>query len=355
MTVLAHDPDHATRGVARLIDRYRKPRTSALLASWLDEVQEVEDALWQLLVERWLDSAEGVQLDVLGRIVGEPRRGRDDDVYRVWIGARNMVSRSSGTTSEMLAIARRIIAPTDVIRLEEYYPAAFVVRLEGTFTLDSGYQIAFMLRQAKAAGVLFQMTWSVAGLDTFRFAPGDTPVPSSPHGFDDGAWAVVADGSFIPSIEELPAGALVIDGVPLTIDGAFLVITPPASLMAPAAAPARLPARSITPLKPLIAKPALVVPRFAPMPLVAETIELEDAFADASLEMDGTGQLFRVAKALQAAVSTAQAAADTAQAAADAAALAAAAAQAAADAAQADADAAQATATAAASAQTDAK
>jgi hypothetical protein len=299
MTDLTYDPDHVARGVARLIDRYRKPRTSALLASWLDEVQQAEDALWQLLVERWLSSAVGDQLDVLGRIVGEPRRGRDDDTYRLWISARNLVSRSSGKTTELLAIVRTLVAPEVVIELEEYYPAAFVMRLHGTFTLDDGYQIAFMLRQAKAAGVLFQMTWPV-DVETFRFAPADSPVLSSPFGFDAGAFAAVADGSFIPEPEvepEFPPGTLVIDGVPLVIDGVPLVITPPGfALAAPAPAP-------LARLRPLVATPARIVPRVAPLalptPLVGDFIELEDAFSDTSLEMDETGQLFRVAMALQ--------------------------------------------------------
>src|SRR4051812_25120763 len=161
MASLTYDPDHASRGIARLIDRYRKPRTSALLGSWLDEVQEAEAALWQLLVERLLETAEGDQLDVLGRIVGEPRRGRDDDTYRVWISARNLVSRSSGRTVELLTIARQLVPLPIELTLEEYYPAAFVMRFGAGLELDAGYQVAFMLRQAKAAGVLFQMTWPV--------------------------------------------------------------------------------------------------------------------------------------------------------------------------------------------------
>src|SRR3954471_10797238 len=310
MANLTHDPDHVTRGVERLIDRYRKPRTSALLASWLDEVQQAEDALWQLLVERALTTAEGDQLDVLGRIVGEPRRGRDDDTYRIWISARNLVSRSSGKATELLTIARKLVAASDVIVLEEYYPAAFVIRLEGTFTLDEGYQIAFMLRQAKAAGVLFQMTWPLAAEgETFRFAPADSPVLSSPYGFDAGAFAVVADGSFIPPVEdeaELPAGLLVIEGVPLVIGGVYLVISPPAAMAmrTPTAPPPSAASR------PLLAR---IVPRApatlmrAPAPLVADVIELVDAFADASLEMDVTGQLFRVGLALQGSVEDLQA------------------------------------------------
>lgn len=308
MAALTYDPDHTARGVARLIDRYAKPRTSALLASWLDELQQAEDALWQLLVERSLASAEGDQLDVLGEIVGQPRQGRSDEVYRLWISARNLVNRSSGTTTQMLTIVRKLIAETDTVTLEEYYPAAMVFRLDGAFTLDGGYQIAYMLRLAKAAGVLFQMTWPTEG-DIFTFAPADTPVLSSDLGFDEGHFAVVADGSFIPPEEPpLPLGTLVIDDVPITIDGDYLVITPPVTV------------RTWQPVRPLVAKGVRPAAAAAPAaaralraPRSGGTIELEDAFADASLEM--VLDQFRVAAALQAAIVAAADAADDATAA----------------------------------------
>ena len=296
MAALTYDPDHVARGVARLIERYRKPRTSALLESWLAEVQEAEDALWQLLVDRSLATAEGDQLDVLGKIVGQPREGRSDDVYRLWISARNMVLRSSGRTEEMLKIARTLVGATDTVALDEYYPAAFVMRLDGDLTLTLGYQIAYMLRQAKPAGVQFQMTWSVSA-PAFRFSPDDSPVLDSPYGFDAGRFVAVGDGLYNPPVEaegEVPEGALVIEGIPLTIDGAYLVITPPALAVA-AVAPAPAP---------LVAKPVRIIPRapaslLAPAPLAGETIELVDAFDDASLEMNEAGLKFRVAAALQ--------------------------------------------------------
>jgi hypothetical protein len=291
MTGLTHDPEHSARGVARLIDRYAKPRNKALLASWLGELQQAEDALWQLLVERSLASAEGDQLDVLGAIVGQPREGRDDESYRLWISARTMVLRSSGTTTEMLAIARTLIAETDTVRLEEYFPAAFLMRFSGSFTLTLGYQIAYMLHQAKAAGVLFQATWPLSAT-SFHFAPGDAPVLGSARGFDAGVWSAVGDGSYNPpppSEAELPAGLLVIQGVPLMLEGDYLVITPPS------AAP------------PLVARSVQLVPRAAPAPRTAGVIELADAFSDASLEMDAEGDQFRVALALQGALEDVQA------------------------------------------------
>jgi hypothetical protein len=297
MTDPTYDSDHVSRGVARLIDRYRKPRTSALLESWLAEVQEVEDALWQLLVERSLETAVGDQLDVLGRIVGQPREGRDDETYRLWISARQMVLRSSGTTTQLLAIARKLVGATGVVRLEEYFPAAFVIRLEASIRLSIGYQIAYMLRQAKPAGVLFQMTWPDIGGSSFRFAPADVPVPDSPRGFDAGAFAAVSDGSTIP-VESFPAGMLVIDGVPIVIDGVPLVITPPLTATATTALARLAPPISVARSTRVVPRPAALVPA----PRAGTTIELEDAFADASLEMDATGQLFRVGLDLQGAI-----------------------------------------------------
>lgn len=81
---------------------------------------------------------------------------------------------------------------------------------------------------------------------------------------------------------------IVIKGTPITVQGVPLVNTPPT---------AARPALPVT-----IAKPAQIVPRAPLVPVVrapVPTIELEDAFADASLEMDAEGDQFRVATALQ--------------------------------------------------------
>jgi hypothetical protein len=213
----AHYPDHVTRGVQRLIERYRTPKTSALLASWLTEVQAAEDALWQLMTERAIDTAYGVTLDVLGAIVGQPREGRSDDEYRLWISAASLVSRSQGTPEELIAITRKLIPAGSSARLEEYYPAAFLMRVGGGLDVSDGYEIAQLLRRAKPAGVGMHLTWTAPGADVFTFAPGDVPVaPVSPMGFDHGHWAYVADGTQpVP----LPA-AVTYGGVLVTYAGA---------------------------------------------------------------------------------------------------------------------------------------
>jgi hypothetical protein len=102
----------------------------------------------------------------------------------------------------------------------------------------------------------------------------------------DGNWLMV--GRELGDGDTTPLGQIVIQGVPVVVQGVPLVLTPPA---------ARLPA--------ITARSVRVVPRAAP-PLAlrapaprAATVELVDAFADNSLEMDAERDQFRVAATLQ--------------------------------------------------------
>jgi len=195
-----HFTDHVARGIERLIERYRLPKTSALLASWLTEVQAVEDAFYQLLTERSIGTATGETLDMLGRIVGQPRDGRDDDTYRLWISARVLVERSSGTTEQIIAIADKL-AGGNTVRLREYFPASFVLDM-GALDSRTGLQIAQLVQPAKAAGVRYIATWSnETWPGVFTFAPADVPVPASPLGFDAGRFVFASDGGGVVAIE----------------------------------------------------------------------------------------------------------------------------------------------------------
>ena len=58
----------------RLLDQYKN---STNLINYIDALlspaQELEDVINDLLILRWIDSASGYNLDVLGEIVGQPR------------------------------------------------------------------------------------------------------------------------------------------------------------------------------------------------------------------------------------------------------------------------------------------
>src|SRR5262249_42034837 len=52
-----------------------KPNIAALLSALVAPAQDVEDAFQDLLTKRGIETGEGVQLDVVGKIVGQKRNG----------------------------------------------------------------------------------------------------------------------------------------------------------------------------------------------------------------------------------------------------------------------------------------
>ncbi len=81
-----------------------KPRMTALLEAVGEQIQALETVGIALYNDRTLDNAEGAQLDVIGRIVGEPRRGKDDEPYRSRLRVRILINRSNGRIPEILRI-----------------------------------------------------------------------------------------------------------------------------------------------------------------------------------------------------------------------------------------------------------
>jgi hypothetical protein len=187
--------DHADRAAALLTDIYRKPRLMALLRSYAAEVQRLEDAYWDLLTKRSVADATGKTLDLLGRIVGQPRQGRSDDVYRIWIAARVLVNASSGTRPQLLAIVRKLVGEGVALRFEDEYPAAFTIHVDEAIVGADGVEIAKMIAQARAGGVGGQLHWFDDDAHVFRFSSvADVPELDSAHGFDVSRLAAVSDG-----------------------------------------------------------------------------------------------------------------------------------------------------------------
>lgn len=153
MAEIPHITDHGDQAVARLAQQFREGvSVPALVRIHAARLQALEDVFRDLLTKRWIDTAAGAQLDVLGKIVGQPREGRADDVYRIWLRARVRLNLGSGTPEDLLAIFSAITQGTATIVLEEQYPAAFVLKVGSTAVVDP-VQLAAILRLARPAGV----------------------------------------------------------------------------------------------------------------------------------------------------------------------------------------------------------
>ncbi len=107
-------------------------------------------------------------LDTIGKIVGQPREGRDDETYRIWIRARVRLNKSGGTPEDILAVFAAITQGSTKIVLEEQFPAGIVVRIGSSSIVDPVALLA-ILQQAKAAGVQAILE-AATSIDTTSFA-----------------------------------------------------------------------------------------------------------------------------------------------------------------------------------------
>ena len=145
-------------------------RALALPPAGLVEQYEILRTAYQL------DSAIGVQLDALGALLGRPRDGRDDDTYRAWLRAQELVLRSRGRPDDLLGILA-LTAPTAALDYSEGPGVVFLFAAPTGVSLDTLGQI---LDLAKAAGVRLWLLGSATSA-VFRFDVGP--------GFDVGVWA----------------------------------------------------------------------------------------------------------------------------------------------------------------------
>lgn len=153
-------------------------RTQWLLRCLLAPLQRFENAAIQVLLGYNPDTAVGVQLDVLGKIVGQPRLGLADNVYRRYIKARIATNRSSGKREELIKIARLVLGDDVgqiIIRGRGWDPgASFILEVQDRVTTDDeGEALLYFLGDAVVAGVRVIVEWSTVPLAaTFRLDVG---------------------------------------------------------------------------------------------------------------------------------------------------------------------------------------
>ena len=176
--------DHVDQGLARVPYQMQdKPKFIALLTIFLERWQDLEDAFWDLFVNRYLDTAFNDQLDILGFIVGQPRNGLEDEEFRRYIRARIAANKSNGTLEELIHIAKLIIGDdAAVIRMQRQDHATLLVSITG-LAISSDLQeiIRSFLFDAKSGGVrVILESADVAPADLFYW---DTTT------WDDHYWA----------------------------------------------------------------------------------------------------------------------------------------------------------------------
>lgn len=131
--------------------------------------QSIEDTLQQFAYERFVDTAVGAQLDIVGRIVGQEREGLADTDYRRFIRARIAANNSNGTINDLLVVAFLVVYDGAVgYIIDNQGVATVVLRLEDVAIPDNTANILLkFLKLTAAAGVRVILEYSTQAPSTW--------------------------------------------------------------------------------------------------------------------------------------------------------------------------------------------
>lgn len=143
--------DYSQRMKELLLYQFQNsPNIHALLEIYGEQLNDVEDTLWELLESLDVNLAYGYALDLIGKEVGQLRNGADDDYYRKLILLKIFINNSSATPNDVIEITK-LLFDVPEITYSEVYPAAVLLEINTT-NADRAAN-APLLRQILPAGV----------------------------------------------------------------------------------------------------------------------------------------------------------------------------------------------------------
>lgn len=97
---------HEDDALDRLLEQYKgKPQIEGVISSITAQIQDMENVAYSLIVGRAIATAEGVQLDLIGTIVGLARvSGQSDDTYRTLLYVKIGTNTSQGAPPKIISI-----------------------------------------------------------------------------------------------------------------------------------------------------------------------------------------------------------------------------------------------------------
>lgn len=118
------------RHLSLLMEQYKNsPNLQAVISGILEQGNAIEEAMQELYTLLSIQQAEGVQLDVIGRLVGVARGAQDDEAYR-FVLISWLQLQYSGTYEAIIKGVKELSGATSV-RLVPDYPAGLLVFAPG--------------------------------------------------------------------------------------------------------------------------------------------------------------------------------------------------------------------------------
>jgi len=120
--------DYAPRARALIVEQFEDSENFlAMIDSFSNQVQEIEDVFFDLKIKRYLSIAEGAQLDGIGDIVGERRKGKNDSDYKQALNFRIFVNSSYGQMNTLTTFLSQSLSSGETFEAKENFPASVSV------------------------------------------------------------------------------------------------------------------------------------------------------------------------------------------------------------------------------------
>jgi hypothetical protein len=167
---------YVSQGLAKFTSRFTQeaaPNLRALAAVYLQGVQDLENAAFDVIQKKWLANAVGPDLDEIGDIVGQPRTGLDDNTYRAAIRLRIKANKSQGRSSDVvglsLLIAKKFTADANgLVQYSEASDRSFLVTITNMLYVPIAQSLLTETRDVGARGGLVYSIWPAG--DDFSFS-----------------------------------------------------------------------------------------------------------------------------------------------------------------------------------------
>ena len=182
MAQIDYIADWASRLRSRL---YTQFRGKAGWTKWTDAVlgpqfQALEDAWQTILTILDIDGSSGLQLDTIGKIAGQPRGGVDDPSYRLYLKARILANRSTGTPEDLFSLYTAMLGVSALPTYKAGWNKQFAIKLGAVITRAQALIGVSFLTEAKETGARGILEWQeYADSLMFEFASDHATVSST--------------------------------------------------------------------------------------------------------------------------------------------------------------------------------
>jgi hypothetical protein len=172
--------DHVEQAKARMLTQFRdSPKLNALLEALVIEVQLSEDVIFDVILLRYLDAATGVNLDIIGRIVGRERLDvTDDDEYRELLRVQIRANQTDCGAEDIIYVASELTGlPVRYTQTTDHgaYAAHFHLEVLGGQGIGETElaRIDKMIELVACAGVSWEfVSGSATNAFTYNTGPG---------------------------------------------------------------------------------------------------------------------------------------------------------------------------------------